>query len=70
MSFPKKAICQSVGVTVCEIIAGDQRKNVTTFFLSGFEASVPKEELLYAFFFFFSVPEAQYLSVLEFRDIG
>lgn len=56
MSFPKKAICQSVGVTVCEIIAGDQRKNVTTFFLSGFEASVPKEELLYAFFFFFFRP--------------
>lgn len=59
-------------MTVREIIAGDQRKNVTTFFLSGFEASVPKEELLYAlcFFFFFSVPEAQYLSVLEFRDVG
>lgn len=69
MRFPKKAICQSVRVTVHEIIAGDQRKNVTMLFLSGFEASVPKSELLYAVCFFL-IPEAQYPSVLEFKDVG
>lgn len=68
MRFPKKAICQSVTVTVSEIIAGDQRKNVTMLFLSGLKLLDRSKSVralvfgLVGFFFFLLVHEAQYLS--------
>lgn len=65
MRFPKKAICQSVTVTVSEIIAGDQRKNVTMLFLSGLKLLDRSKSSCIWFggvFFFLLVHEAQYLS--------